>query len=222
MTDFERFAGDFERQSGRQDGPAVTTGLNTGLELLSSLLYARLHEDVERTVGEDSMLMPPSELKSRLRTMTEISLYQVAESATAARQWGYLPAGAEWYIPWLAGLRLGQSPLEPAQQQRIDGYLAKTSQARRLALTDVLVSVLPESRRAPLVLFLLFPLAVQIVTAKAFGDDAGAKRLRGLQIDLLPIITGCHQCRGNVLDLGQTCPLCSNPLWKTELLNAVE
>jgi len=168
------------------------------------------------------MLMPTSEMKSRLATRTEIGLYQVAESAMVVRQRGYLPGGSDWYVPWLAGLRLGESPLDPVHRRRVEAYLAKKDKARRLALTDVLVSVLPESRRAPLVLFLLFPLAVQIATAKAFGDDAGAARLRGMQVDLLPIISACRECEGEVLEPGRTCRSCSNPLWKTELLNAVE
>jgi hypothetical protein len=100
--------------------------------------------------------------------------------------------------------------------------LSRTDKVRRLALTDILVSVLPESRRAPLVLFLLFPLAVQIATAAAFGDDAMAARLRAMQIDLLPIISACRECRGRILEPGRSCPSCNGPLWKTELLNAVE
>jgi hypothetical protein len=113
MNDLKRFAEEFERQSGRHDGPKVVAGLHADLELLSNLLYSRLHQDVEATFGEDSMLMPSSELKSRLRTRIEVGLYEVAESAVLVRQQGYLPSGSDWYIPWLAELCLAESPLEP-------------------------------------------------------------------------------------------------------------
>ena len=222
MSDIERFAGEFQRHSGRNDGPRVAASLNADLNVLNELLFRRLHDDVERVIGADSMLVPASELKSRAITKKEIALYQVAESAATVRQRGYLPADADWYVPWLAGLQLDESPLEPAHRQRIDAYLSMTDHDRRLALTDVLVSVLRESRRAPLVLFLLFPLAVQIATATAFGDEAGARRLRASQVELLPVISDCRECQGQVLDSGQTCGTCSNPLWKTEWLNAVE
>jgi hypothetical protein len=222
MSDLKRFAGEFQRRGGRKDGLRVTVGLNADLSVLSELLFRRLRDDVERVVGADSMLIPASELRTRAIAKTEIALYQVAESTAMVRQNGYLPTDAQWYVPWLAGLTLDELPLDPAHRQRIDAYLSMTDQARRLALTDVLVSVLRESRRAPLVLFLLFPLAVEIATARAFGDEATAKRLRASQVELLPVISDCRECRGQVLDPGRTCGSCSNPLWKTEWLNAVE
>jgi hypothetical protein len=128
----------------------------------------------------------------------------------------------DWYVPWLVKLCLGESPPSDAQRERIDDYLAKTADARRLAMTDVLASVLPESARAPLVLFLLFPLAVEIVTVVAFGDTGGAEKLRAAQIGHLPKISRCRQCHGRVLDNGETCRQCANPLWKIEWLTSVE
>jgi hypothetical protein len=222
MNDLERFARELQRRSGRKDAPRVTSGLNADLNVLNDLLFRRLQQDVESVIGTDSMLVPASALKSRLIAKNEIALYQIAESAATVRQRGYLPADADWYVPWLGGLQLGEIPLDRAHRQRIDGYLSKTDHERQLALTDVLVSVLRESRRAPLVLFLLFPLAIRIATATAFGDDADAKRLRASQVELLPIISDCRECQGQVLDPGRTCGTCSNPLWKTEWLNAVE
>ena len=53
-----------------------------------------------------------------------------------------------------------------------------TPHDRCLAFSDVLVKVIPESRKAPLVLFHLLPLAVRLVTAAALGDQATAAKLR--------------------------------------------
>jgi hypothetical protein len=220
--DLNLFVTEFQRHTGRQDGLRVVAGLSAGLGLLSDHLYLRLHEDVEKACGADSMLVPVSEVKSRAITKTEIGLYQVAESTVAVREGGYLPGDDDWYVNWLAQFRLGESPLGPAHRRTIDAYLSKTLHARTLAFTDVLATVLPESGRAPLVLFALFPPAVQIATAVAFGDQAGAESLRASQVELLPIIPSCHDCHGRVLDNGQSCPACANPLWKTEWLTSVE
>jgi hypothetical protein len=71
--------------------------------LLSDLLYLRLHEDVEKAIGIDSMLAPLSETKSQSITKIEIGLYQIAESAATIRQFGYLPAGDDWWQVSLSG-----------------------------------------------------------------------------------------------------------------------
>ena len=82
--------------------------------------------------------------------------------------------------------------------------------------------VLPESRHAPLVLFLLFPLAVQIVTASAFDDRGTASGQRRQQTAILPAITDCRQCRGQLLEFTEQCTACGNPLWKYDWLTAVD
>jgi hypothetical protein len=189
---------------------------------LNNVFYWRLHQDVEKVYGADSMLVPVSEIKTRRIVRSETDLYQIAESASAVRQFGYWRADDDGYVPWLVQFRLRVSSLSQPDRQRIDGYLDATPQARRLAFTDVLAAVLPESRRAPLVLFLLFPLAVQIVTAMAFGDRPTAETLRSSQTDHLPITSACHQCHGRVLENGQSCSVCDNPLWKTDWLTSVE
>jgi len=221
-NDLNLYAAEFDRHTGRQDGPQVVARLNAGLGRLGTLLYLGLHQDVEKFFGADSMRVPVSEIKTRRVVQTEIELYQIAESAAAAKQSGYWPAGNNEYVPWLARLRVGEFPLDLPHRQRIDAYLSKTSDARRLVFSDVLATVLPESNRAPLVLFLLFPLGVQIATALAFGDRPCAERLRASQIEHLPIISGCRQCHGRLLDNGETCRVCDNPLWKTEWLTSAE
>jgi len=124
MIDPEQMVQEFAEHSGRADGPQAVPSLASGLGLLDDLLYFRLHDDVEKVFGADSMLMPVSEVKTRQRTKCEIELYQIAESAAAAREFGYLPAEETWYVPWLAKLRLEQSPLGPKHRERIERYLA--------------------------------------------------------------------------------------------------
>jgi hypothetical protein len=219
---FVEAAKEFNSHTRRSDGEQVASSLNGGLALLQDALYSRLHDDVERFVGRDSMLMPVSELKTRQATRAEIALYQIAESDATAKtlgQHGLGPAD-DWYWRWLARLRLGESHADPSAIARVTGYLAKTPRGRQLAFTDVLTRVLPEARQAPLVLFNLYPFSVQIVTASAFGDQPGAAMLRRQQVDHQPAIADCHACRGQVLENGEQCPECGNPLWKHEWLVA--
>ena len=49
------------RHERRQDGEAVVASLSEGLTILRNSLYLRVHHDVEKIVGKDSMLMPLSE-----------------------------------------------------------------------------------------------------------------------------------------------------------------
>jgi hypothetical protein len=222
MYDPNVSAREFEQESGRRDGLRVVTSLRSGMVLLNELLYSRLHEDVRKTVGADSMLMPVSEMRSLLQTKTEIGLFQVAEAAATVRRLGYWPNSENVQVPWFAHIMLGESPLGDPHRQRIDDYLSKPAQARCLVLTDVLARVLPESGRAPLVLFVLFPLAVQIAAVLAFGDRPTADKLRAAQAVHLPIISSCRQCHGRVLENGETCRQCANPLWKTSWLTSTE
>lgn len=205
----------------RQDGLPVVTSLDAGLTLLRDLFYERMHADVERVVGKDSMLMPVSELKAFLATKTEIDVFQVAESACAARQFGYTGTDT-WYLLWLAGLRLGPAATDAATTQQLARYHPKTPDERRHLLMDTLLKLLPESGKAPLVLFLLVPLAVQLATALAWGDAARARDVRKRQQTCLPAIADCQECRGRVLDNGALCRQCGNPLWKFEWLTVTD
>ena len=125
-----------------------------------------------------------------------------------------------WYVRWLAGLRLGESQVDAKVIDQLTDYLSKTPQQRKLAFTDVLVKVIPDSRRAPLILFELFPLSVHIVTAMALTDHARAFELRRQQLVHQPAIGDCHSCHGQVLENGEQCQGCGNPLWKHEWLVA--
>jgi hypothetical protein len=213
-------AEEFNRHEKRRDGESVVGGLYEGLTVLRSLLYFRVHDDVERIVGTDSMWLPVSEIKTKRLARTQIELYEVAESAVAAREFGYVADKSGWFADWLAAIRPEDPGLTVEEKSRLADYLSQTADGRRLAFTDVLLKVLPESDRAPLVLFRLLPLSVQIVTAIAFGDRTRAAELRRRQVDLLSAICDCPECRAKVLDNGEQCARCGNPLWKTEWLAA--
>jgi hypothetical protein len=211
-------AAEFDQHENRSDGVRVVGNLDNGLTLLRESLYLHLHQELENALGVDSMLTPVSEVKTRQQVKIEIELYQAAESAVAVSERSYVSNDGHWYLHWLAGVRLGQTALDDQSRQRLAEYAGQNPDQRRLTLTNVLVTVLPDARRAPLVLFRLFPLAVQIATSIAFGDDANASRMRASQIDCLPAIEDCSQCRGRVLNNGEQCAVCGNPLWKTTRL----
>lgn len=218
----EEAAAEFNRLAGRKDGQQVTRGLDAGLSDLRDLIYQRLHFDVERVLGADSMLMPLSEMKTQRSTKTQIKVLQVAESCFAVAEFGYLGPDAEWYTAWLAELQFGKAKVGQEMIREIVTYVQMTPDNRRLAGMDALDKILPESRNTPLVLFRLAPLAVQIVTALSFGDQATAAELRSRQVSLLPAITDCHKCRGAVLKNGKVCKVCDNPMWKYEWLNVAD
>jgi hypothetical protein len=213
---------EFTQHEHRGDGARVTGSLSGGLTLLRDLLYVRVHDDVELRVGMDSMLSPVSVEKTAKTTKAEIDLFQTAVSAIAVRQQGYVSGSDDWYLNWLTRFRLGRLAEDPRVAKRLSTYLAATPDGRRLTFTNVMASALAESRRAPLVLFRLFPHAVGIVTALAFEDHVLCDAAREQQLHLLPSIRDCHHCRGKLLDNGEECRLCGNPLWKFEWLTAAD
>jgi hypothetical protein len=213
---------DFNRRGNRQDGEQVAASLDAGLSVVRDLMYERMHADVERVVGKDSMLIPLSELETQQQAETAIELFQIAESACIVRDADYAGAGDEWYANWLAQMRLRQRAGEPDNARQLAAYLAMHDNDRRLAFSDVLFKVLPESRQAPLVLFRLAPLATRIATADAFGDRKRATEIRKTQKTLLPGISDCRECHGDILDSGEICDVCGNPLWNFEWLTTAD
>ncbi len=212
---------EFERHENRQDGQRLVTSLDSGLSVLRDLFYGRMHFDVEQLVGTDSMLIPLSESKTQRATKVQIELFQVVESTAAVRERHYASSD-EWYLNWLAKFRLGEMAGKEKIVKEIVAYRGMKPDGRRLAFTDVLMRVLPESHQAPLVLFQLVPLAVQIATAVAFGDAKSAAELRSRQKAILPSIADCHACHGNVLDNGEICDVCSNPMWAYKWLTVAD
>lgn len=212
---------EFNQHERRSDGLRVASSLAAGLSVLRDSLFVRMHEDVERVIGRDSMLIPVSELKAQKLTKREIEIYQVVESAAAAREFGYA-ASLDWYSGWLCRLRQADTQTDPTACTRLPEYLGEPAEKRRARFESVLSKVLPESTRAPLVVFLLYPLCVQIVTAQAFADHARAARLRQSQVAILPVILDCRSCHGKVLENGEQCAGCGNPLWKFSWLTAAD
>jgi hypothetical protein len=217
-----RAAKEFDRHERRRDGVHVAGSLAGGLDVLRDSLYFRVHLDVQEVVGVDSMWLPLSEVEAHKQARTEIELYQIAESAATVRQCGYVSMADDWYLRWLARLRLADAHDDAKHVERLADYLRKTLDDRRLTFTDVLAEVLPDSRRAPLVLFRLLPLAIRIVTALALGDHVRARDARNSQAAHLPAIRYCRRCRGEVLENGEKCEQCGNPLWEYKWLTATD
>jgi hypothetical protein len=215
-------ADEFDCHENRKDGAQVVRCLVNGLSLLRDTLWRRVHQDVEQSLGTDSLYMPVSETKAKQLTIAEIEVYEIAESALAATSFGYVAEHGGWYLQWLARLRSAQLGPEPQVVERCRSYLFSPADDRRLTFVDRLGRVMPESRRAPLVLFRLVPLSIQIATASAFHDRGTAERLRREQATILPAITDCQECRGQVLECVEQCRCCGNPLWKHAWLTAAD
>lgn len=214
----DRFIAEFDAQLQRSDGRRIVNSLCYGLTELRGLLFTRVHADVERNFGRDSMVMPMSLLASEDRARLEIDIFQIATSSAQVQQHKYV-ADPAWYLDWLRRLRLDDSAYQDNVRKRLERYWEMTEEERRVGFSRVLEKTFPEATRAPLVLYRLFPLSVAIATALAFSDDADARRLRQQQISWLPAIADCQECRGQVLENGERCATCSNPLWTYDWLN---
>jgi hypothetical protein len=213
-------AEEFNLHEHRDTGSRVATNLADGFNTLRDAFFTRVYDDVEMVIGTDSMLMPISRVKSEIAAKTEIDIYQVAESVATAREKHFVTTEDDWYLSWLAQLRLGDGADSPGVNQRLAYYLSKSSDDRRRSFSTVLERALPEARRAPLIIYRLLPLAIGIMTAVAFGDSALAHELRKRQVRLLPSILDCHDCHGSLLDNSEKCPQCGNPLWFYNWLTA--
>ena len=174
----------------------------------------RAHDDVERTCGTDSMFatsLANMERQAR-RVKIEIEAYACIVVDDEVTQSGYVNDTGTWFLDWIFRLRLGEG-YRSVMDQRVDYYRSRTIEKRRLKFVSVLQRSMPESARAPLVLFRLFPRAVRILAAVAFGDPLRAQELRAEQTGFLPAISDCHECHGRVLDNEEICRCCGNPVW---------
>ena len=123
-------------------------------------------------------------------------------------------------MQWLGRLRLGDAVASPAVAQRLTSYRGKSPDDRRRVFSNQLQRVQPEAVRAPLVMFRLLPLAISIVTSLAYGDHPRAEETRKRQVAWLASIADCHACHGRLMDIGEECPQCGNPIWKYNWLTA--
>jgi hypothetical protein len=214
-------AAEFDNREQRSDGVRVIESLCGGLTLIRDAVYARVHADVERRIGLDSMIFPLSEEKTERNAKQEIEIYQVVVAAETATVLSYVSNGI-WFRDWLAQLRLGNVESNGRIALRIGYYVSKSVNDQRLAFGNILSAALPEASRAPLILLRLLPAAIDIATSVAFQKSADAERFRRDQSDILPSIADCHHCRGKVLDNGEQCATCGNPIWIYEWLTSAD
>jgi hypothetical protein len=212
-------AEEFNQHEHRSDGLRIIESISGGLTLIRDAVYSRVHADVERRVGMDSLIFPLSEEKSERTTKLEIEIYQIVVAAGTAGAHGYVTDGA-WFRQWLAELRVGHLDANSRAARRMTYYAEKSPKDQRLAFGNVLATALPEASRSPLILLRLVPPAVQIATALAFGKSADALISRREQSDILPSILDCDRCHGKLLENGEQCVMCGNPLWTYEWLTS--
>jgi hypothetical protein len=212
---------EFDRHERRDGGLRVIANLCGGLTRIRDSFFDRVHCDVEMRVGKDSMIQPISEEKTERTTKLEIEVYQVVVSAGTAESRGYVSDGA-WFRDWLARLRLGSIEADSRAARRLAYYAGKSAEEQRMAFSNILAAALPEALRAPLILLKLLPLAVEVATALAFGKSVDAMKWRHEQIEILPAIADCHHCHGALLDNGEQCEMCGNPLWTFEWLTIAD
>ena len=199
----------------------VVDSLSAGLTLLRDLFLVRASDDVERRYGMDSMLgVSLANLQRQIRfAKIETEAYSciiVNEEAVAN---GWVSSTDSSFLDWIFRLRLGED-CRDVMEQRVEHYQSRTVEERRLKYVSQLQRSTPQSARAPLVLFRLFPRSVRIVAAVAMGDPRRAQELRAEQFRLLPTINDCHACHGRVLDNEEVCRCCGNPLWNFDWLLA--
>ena len=199
----------------------IVDSLSVGLTRLRNTLLVRTRDDVEQNCGTDSMIgMSLREMEKQAQlAKVEIEAYACIVIDDEVTQNGYIvdADNDKWFLDWMFRLRFGEG-YKPVFEKRVDYYRSQTIEQRRLKFLSVLEHALPESARAPLVLFRLFPRAVRILAAVAFGDPLRAQELRAEQASFLPAIADCHECHGRVLDNEESCPCCGNPIWNYAFL----
>lgn len=192
----------------------VVDSLMAGQTHLRNLFMVRAHDDVQREYGADSMMgssLARMQIRAR-HAKVEIEAYTCIVIDDEVTHSGYVDETDDWFLRWLFRLRLGAG-YESVFDKRVDFYSSQNIEERRLKFVSVLQRAMPDSARAPLVLFRLFPRAVRILPAVAFGDPLRAQQLREEQATFLPAIGDCHECHGRVLDNDESCQYCGNPLW---------
>ena len=71
-------------------------------------------------------------------------------------------------------------------------------------------------------LFRLVPYSSDRHGAALPTTTTSAKARTWAELSHLPVIGDCRACRGKVLDNGEQCSVCGNPLWKPEWLMATD
>lgn len=216
-----RAASFLDQMSGNQNGIQIVNSLSNGLNTIRDLLFQRIHLDVERYFGMDSMSIPLSLDRSEYNAKAEIDIWQIVEASEYACDAGFV-TDRTWARKWLGDLRLGGSFGNGPVTNRVSEYLELDEDDRKRHFASSLEKVYPEARKSPLIIYQLMPHAVRIVVAVAFGATTEANRQRDRQAFLLPGILDCRSCNGEVLDNGETCVDCDNPIWNYNWLMANE
>jgi hypothetical protein len=220
----EGAAAELQRRTGRGDAARIVDSLADGLKLLAEEFFVRIDRDVEDRFAMDSMLISPTgaaEVRAALRVKSLIDVFSIVVGSEEAVDRRYVDDQQRWLEPWLLSLRLEDARL-PAVGEQVQAYRSMPVDERRRAFASGVERQLPRATRAPLVLYRLYPLAVRMVVAIAFGDHLRAGELRNEQTLLLPEIADCHDCHGRPLDNGERCATCGNPLWSFDWLNAAD
>lgn len=200
----------------RLNAPQVVDQLSAGLTRLREMMIERVQEDVQRHFGMDTVFSPPSQAacdRQMLKARWEIEFYSILVASDEAAEHGATQITGEVLRDWLFRLRM-EEHLQERFTRRIKFYDSETVDERRLKFQSAMQRVVPESSKTPLVLFRLFPRAVRIVSAVAFGQPLRAQELRAEQCRFLPAVGDCHECHGRVMDNGESCSYCGNPVWK--------
>lgn len=209
-------------QTGCQNGAQTVARLDDGLTLLRNLLYTRLYNDVQRSFGQDSVLMPLSQDRTEQKTKGEIELFVMSEVLDEVGDGSFCDVPPDWLREWLMDLRLGGKQDQQKVAKRIDSYLGQALPARYLDFSNVLERALAEARHAPLILYQLFPLAVRVTTDLAFGDHFRGAEMRNKQLALLPALADCRACHGRLLEVDDICRECGNPVWTIRWLSQAD
>jgi len=203
---------------------AIVGSLWTGLNTLRKLFLARLHQEIESHFGVDSVWAPLRLLEAKRefrRAAEEIEIYTLIVVVAETEHSGYTNGEIDWFRDWLLRLRWGDE-IKRATLERMQSYEKHSDGERRRMFASFLEQAIAEATKAPLIIYRLYPRAVRIATALAFEDTMRAREVRSEQMSYLPVIGDCHQCHGRLLENGEICPDCGNPLWKTDWLCATE
>ncbi len=172
----EQAVAEFEHHRIGPDAKHAVQALDAGIAHLRDAYAERVHEDLEEEFGQDSMLAPPSlarEAQQILEARREIEAYSCFLVANEITRHCYLDNAGDWILDWVLHLRFGDNREFAAQRAAV--YRSMTPRERHVLFISLLKQALPESKKAPGVLFHLFNRGVKIVAAIAFGKTDRAQ-----------------------------------------------
>lgn len=157
-------------------------------EFVAKMLHGRLEQDLQDWFYERILRVfdgvpvsgwPEQDpITSELRCRMEVSCFQSIESATIARQSGYiLPDKIDWFVDWSFRVNLGPGA-DDAKKNRLQYFWNEPEKKRIELFSAILADALPKTRYAMFYIHLYAPLlvlATKATVATAFGDHAVAK-----------------------------------------------